>query len=286
MLLIEDLNGAGSAEYVLREFMSKQSLTKYTTEKDERGINEQKILKVEGPVCVSGCTTKENIYEDNADRSFLIHVDDSAKQQAQVLGYIKNRQAGLVDQLSEAKATELLKNAQRMLKQVKVVNKYAPQLMIPEQVFKKYRTLNHYLTLINTIALLHQYQREIKQDENGQAYIEVALSDIKLANELSKETLIRKSDPLTGGCRKFFERLKATVEEEKSFFARQIGESFGLYPMKVHRYLFQLEERGYVEQLKKSKKTGTECKVVNRQEYEALQEGVDILDRVYETLII
>ena len=286
VLLIEDLNGAGSAEYVLREFMSKQSITKYTTEKDERGTNEQKILKVEGPVCVSGCTTKENIYEDNANRSFLLHVDDSAKQQAEVLEYIKNRQAGLIDQDKENKATDLLKNAQRMLKPIKVVNKYAPQLMIPERVFKKYRTLNHYLSLINTIALLYQYQREIKEDNNGEPYIEVTLSDIELANSLSKETLIRKSDELTGENRKFFEALKEYVKKnnlEEGFHSKDIRTVFRLHPQKLSRYLLRLEQLDCIRQISYQKRN-FEYKITDWNEYEKLQEGVNILDGIYARL--
>ena len=63
VLLIEDLDGVYNALLPLREFMSKQSITKLTTDKDAKGNNVQKVLTVEGPICVSGANTKENIYK-------------------------------------------------------------------------------------------------------------------------------------------------------------------------------------------------------------------------------
>ena len=41
--------------------------------KNTKGETRTITLKVEGPVCVAGCTTKESLYEDNANRSFLIY---------------------------------------------------------------------------------------------------------------------------------------------------------------------------------------------------------------------
>jgi hypothetical protein len=45
---------------------------------------------VEGPICVSGATTKSNIYEDNANRSFLLHVDESPEHAREVMDYQEN----------------------------------------------------------------------------------------------------------------------------------------------------------------------------------------------------
>ena len=56
-----------------------------------------------------------------------------------------------------------------------------------------------YLTLIRTIALLHQHQRPRKMVEHrGRAveYIEVTLADIATANKLAHEVLGRSLDEL------------------------------------------------------------------------------------------
>ncbi|MBE5216016.1 DNA primase, partial [Pectobacterium sp. A535-S3-A17] len=62
-----------------------------------------------------------------------------------------------------------------------------------------------YLTLIQSIALLHQYQREVKTvSHRGQVieYIEVERSDIVLANRLAHEILGRTLDEMPPQTRK------------------------------------------------------------------------------------
>ena len=51
------------------------------------GEFKQKALYVEGPVCVAGATTKDKIYEDNANRSFQIHVNENSGHVEKVLEY-------------------------------------------------------------------------------------------------------------------------------------------------------------------------------------------------------
>ena len=80
LILIEDLDGADDVLYPLREIQSKKQVTKTVVIKDQKGKTKTVTLKVEGPVCVSGCTTKESLYEDNANRSFLIYIDESKEQ--------------------------------------------------------------------------------------------------------------------------------------------------------------------------------------------------------------
>ncbi|MBD2812592.1 DNA primase, partial [Xenorhabdus sp. Vera] len=62
-----------------------------------------------------------------------------------------------------------------------------------------------YLTLIQSIALLHQHQREVKVVEHrGQPleYIEVTQDDIRLANRLAHEILGRTLDEMPPQTRK------------------------------------------------------------------------------------
>jgi len=79
-----------------------------------------------------------------------------------------------------------------------------------------------YLTLIQSVALLHQYQRELKQVEHrGEVleYIEVTKSDITLANQLAHEILGRTLDELPPQTRK----LLILIREMASGLAVQFG---------------------------------------------------------------
>ncbi|MFK5949122.1 MAG: hypothetical protein QM500_10195 [Methylococcales bacterium] len=91
------------------------------------------------------------------------------------------------------------RNAQRLIKSLKVVNPFAEKLTFLNDKTRTRRDHKKYLTLIRSITLLHQYQREIKStycnDELIQ-YVEVTLDDIELANQLSHEVLGRSLDEI------------------------------------------------------------------------------------------
>lgn len=287
VLLIEDLDGVYNALLPLREFMSKQSITKLTTDKDAKGNNVQKVLTVEGPICVSGATTKENIYEDNANRSFLIYVDEGASHLNEVMEYQRRQQAGLINKAAQEKAKQELRNVQRLLqKDIQVINPYAIHLRIPDNVFKKLRTNMHYLKLIEIITFYHQSQRPVKKTAEGLKYIESTLEDIYWANWLVKDVLLKKSDELNGTLRDFFEDLKKLQQgkQRKSFYAKEVREHYRLNPMRVNRYLNELEMRSYLQRTGGNRKTGFEYEIIAWEEYGNLKAGIGILDSILEEL--
>jgi DNA primase len=90
-------------------------------------------------------------------------------------------------------------NAQRLLRPLAVVNPYADQLTFLDDRTRARRDHEKYLTLIDTIALLHQYQRTIKHTTHRSKaieYIEVTLADIAQANALAHDMLGRSLDEL------------------------------------------------------------------------------------------
>ena len=290
VLLIEDLEGVYNAFLPLREFMSKQSITKLTTDKDVKGNNVQKLLTVEGPICVSGATTMESIYEDNANRSFLLIIDETPSHLNEVMQYQRKQQAGMINESEQERAKQTLKNAQRLLRKIKVINPYAPQLEIPQCVFKKLRTNIHYLKLIEIVTFYHQHQREVKIDGQGKPYLITTLEDIGWANYLVKDTLLRKSDELSGELRNFFESLKTwmkTNDKESTcttFYAKDVRKSFRLHPMKLTRHLINLERRGLLKQLGGSRQNGYEYQIISWSDYEKLKSGIDIMDSILKKL--
>jgi DNA-binding MarR family transcriptional regulator len=288
VLLNEDLEGVYNAFLPLREFMSKQSISKLTTDKDAKGNNIQKLLTVEGPICVSGATTQGSIYEDNANRSFLLHIDESSNHLNQVMEYQRKIQAGIVNENQQQSAKQLLKNSQRLLRKVRVINPYATDLRIPDCVFKKLRTNMHYLKLIEIITFYNQYQRKWKKSQSNEYYIETAIEDIELANWLVKDNLLRKSDELNEDTRYFFESLKELAakkpKEAQSFYAKEIRQHFRMNPMKVNRYLHQLESRAYINRTGGNRKTGYEYEITAWEEYKLLKSNIDVLDEIIQKI--
>lgn len=280
LILIEDLDGAESVLYPLRELQSKKRITKTVVHKDTKGNTKTIHLTVEGPVSVAGCTTQESIYEDNSNRSFLLYIDESTQQDIRIMNYQRLISAGKIDAEQEYKSQELLKNVQRVLKPIKVINPYAEFLELPQSVFKPRRTNSHYLQFIEAITFYKQYQREEQANkETGEIYIETTIEDIQEANELIQEVLLRKSDLLNGACRQFFESLKAYLKKENqtTFTNAEIRRVLRINPSNQKRYMLQLQLADLVQKSKGDKRKGYVYEVVNYEDYETTNKQIEIL---------
>lgn len=288
LILIEDLDGAESVLYPLRELQSKKKITKTVTVKDSRGITKSIHLTVEGPVCVAGCTTRESIYEDNANRSFLIYLDESPAQDERIMQYQRRASAGIINKAEEHNVRELLKNTQRILQPLTVKNPFAEFLQIPKEVFKPRRTNSHYLQFIEAVTFYHQYQREQKTDEStGEIFIETTPEDIAEANKLLKQILLRKSDQLTGACRNYFEGLKAHLNNNKqsTFTNKEIRAAMRLPLSTAKRHNLELMNCGYIKLTESKKQKGYRYEVVSYEEYHALQNKITTaLDEALEKI--
>jgi len=305
LILIEDLDGAENVLYPLRELKSKSKITKTVTIKDTKGQTKTISITVEGPICVAGCTTKENIYEDNANRSFLIYLDESKEQDERIMQRQRLISAGKINTEEEQKIKKLLQNSQRLLQPITVKNPYAEYLKIPEEVFKPRRTNNHYLQFIEAITFYHQYQREQKVEvsrangnpdsdsvsgqieTSGEIYIETTLEDIESANNLMKPILLRKSDELTGACRSYLEKVKAYIEYEnkKTFKNSDIRKALKINASNQKRYTLTLTEGFYIKRVKDNKAKGYEYEITSYEEFKQLQNRIsNALDEGLENL--
>lgn len=290
LILIEDLDGAESVLYPLRELQSKKRITKTVVHKDRRGTTKTIHLTVEGPVSVAGCTTKESIYEDNSNRSFLLYIDESAEQDKRIMDYQRAVSAGQLDESAQLKAAELLRNVQRVLKPIKVVNPFAMGLSLPQSVFKPRRTNAHYLQFIEAITFYKQLQRESKFDtQTGEEYIVTTIDDIKEANGLITEVLLRKSDLLNGACRQFFESLKSYLKKEgqKTFTNAEIRRVLRINPSNQKRYMVQLQLAELVRKAKGDKRKGFCYEVVDYLDYENANKQIEqLLGSTLESLTV
>ncbi|MGE0567635.1 MAG: hypothetical protein AB7O73_06775 [Bacteroidia bacterium] len=289
LILIEDLDGAINVLFPLRELQSKKRISKTVTFKDTRGITKTITLTVEGPVSVAGCTTKERIYEDNANRSFLIYLDESSEQDNSIMNYQRLLSAGQINTDEQEQIKKLLQNTQRILQNIKIVNPYAPLLQLPKEVFKPRRTNKHYLDFIEAITFYHQYQREQKADENtGEIYIETSLDDIAEANKLMKEILLRKADELSGACRNYFEALKQWLQTENksSFTNYEARMALRENHSNQKRYMLQLQLGHFVKQVNQKEKSKTHhYEIVSTEEYKQLKNRIGtVLDEILQQL--
>jgi predicted transcriptional regulator len=291
LILIEDLDGILAALYPLRELQSKQRISKTVTIKDKNGNTKTIHLKVYGPVCIAGCTTKESLYEDNANRCFLIYLDESSEQDERVMNYQRKISAGKINTTDETQARQLLQNVQRILQPVTVINPYAEQLQIPKEVFKQRRSNAHYLAFIEVITFYNQYQRRWTDGDSGEiiyepggdvppsgskAFIETTIEDIEEANCLMKEILLRKSDELNGACRNYFEELKACIikSNQSSFTSTSIRNQLRIPISSVKRYHAALLSAGLIRKIENRNTKAWHYEIISKEEYMQLQNSI------------
>lgn len=288
LVLIEDLDGAEQALFPIRELQSKKKIIRTVPFKNTKGETKSIQLVVEGPVTIAGCTTKESIYEDNANRSFLIYIDERKEQDEKVMAYQRKLSAGKIDIAEQYKLIKQFQNMQRTLQPVQIRNSFAESLKIPEEVFKPRRTNAHYLAFVELITFYHQYQREKQHDpETGEEYIETSLEDIAEANKLMKEILLRKSDELNGATRSYLEKLKEYLQANKQtdYTNREIRQYLRIKGTTLRRYHNELLSSGMLRIKQGKKNTGYSYEVVCYEEYAKLHERINgMLDEILNRL--
>ena len=213
ILAIVEEEGAEKASYALKLLQSEGELTIASTGKDpQSGRMETQQYHVEGPVMIFLTTTAIDIDEELMNRCLVLSVDESKEQTQRIHQLQREAETlqGLQRQTQAKQQLTLLKNAQRLLEPLHVVNPFAPLLTFMSERTRTRRDHMKYLTLIRSIALLHQHQRPKKQ-QDGLTYIEATKADIALANQLAPEVLGRSLDELPPQTRRLLGHIKTLV---------------------------------------------------------------------------
>ena len=265
VFLIEDLEGALGVLFPIRELQSKKRISKTVTQKGKDGKLQTTTLVVEGPVSVIACTTGERIYEDNANRSILIYLNDSKAQDDKIMDYQKQQRAGLIDSSKEKEIQQKLQRMQKALDPVRVINPYAPLIDLPENFPKKRRALPILLSFMEAITYYHQYQRTVTiEPSDEKLYIETHPSDIEQGFKLLTKALLRRSDELSGAVREFYEQVSTitSTKEIIKFKVSDIRNEIKLTPRSIQQYLKELVEYGYIQITGGKQRTGYEYELL------------------------
>ncbi|AZK63874.1 DNA primase [Pectobacterium versatile] len=219
ILAIAEEEGVRQAAYALKLLQSDGELTIASTGKDDATGNlVTKQYTVKGPVMLMLTTTAIDVDEELLNRCLVLTVNESREQTEAIHALQRHKQTleGLLMENEKGYLTELHQNAQRLLRPLKVVNPFASQLTFLSDKTRTRRDHMKYLTLIQSIALLHQYQREVKTVEHRGTvieYIEVERSDIVLANRLAHEILGRTLDEMPPQTRKLLLLIQGMVNQ-------------------------------------------------------------------------
>ncbi|MEI7911501.1 MAG: CHC2 zinc finger domain-containing protein [Verrucomicrobiota bacterium] len=260
ILAIVEEKGAEKARYALKLLQSEQELTIASTGKDPRsGRMETQEYHVEGPVAILFTTTAIDIDEELMNRCLVLTVDESREQTERI--HALQREARTIDGLRlkrrRAETIELFQNAQRLLEPVAVVNPFAGQLRFTSGRTRTRRDHEKYLTLIDSITLLHQHQRPLHHDTVAGPHIRTTLDDIAAANRLAPEILGRSLDEIPPQTRHLLEHIKIHVrtmmdrdrldQRQCHFTRRDIREASCWSEFQVRMHLARLEQLEHIQ---------------------------------------
>ena len=216
VLAIVEEEGAERASYALKLLQSEGELTIASTGKDpQSGRMVTQEYHVEGPVMIMLTTTAIDLDEELLNRCIVLTVDESREQTRAIHVLQRERETlgGMLLKLDRDATLRLHRNAQRLLRPLRVVNPFAQRLTFLDDRTRTRRDHMKYLTLIRTLALLHQHQRPVK-NANSVQYLEATLEDIATANRLASEVLGRSLDELPPQTRRLLLLLDEFVRAE------------------------------------------------------------------------
>ena len=268
ILAIVEEEGAEKASYALKLLQSEGELTIASTGKDPHsGRMETQEYHVEGPVAIVFTTTSIDIDEELMNRCLVLTVDESRDQTERI--HVLQREARTIEGILAGERRKdivrVMQNAQRLLEPKRIANPFARELTFTSGRTRTRRDHEKYLTLIDTIALLHQHQREAitheVKSEAGRAsrtveMLPVTLDDIEAANRIAPEVLGRSLDELPPQTRRLLESIKTLVrakmkseniEQRLSIFSRrELREFTGWSETQTRLHLERLEAMEYV----------------------------------------
>lgn len=220
VLAISEEEGIERAKYALKILQSEKRISIATTTKDQlTGKLSTTEYVVEGPVVLFLTTTSVEIDEELQNRAVILTVNEEREQTKTILRNQREEETleGVLKRKKKEGIITFHQNIQRLIQPLAVVNPYAGELKFPDTRLRMRRDQKKYLTLIRTIALLHQYQREVRiaKDESGKEvlYIEVEKSDIELASILFSRVFGKNLDDLSPHTKKVLREIYEYVNE-------------------------------------------------------------------------
>jgi hypothetical protein len=269
------------ATRALREMLSAGRLTKLMPMKGEGGVIETRLIEQDGPIAYVETTTLTRIFAEDLNRHLLLNTDERPEQTKKIInklaaGYGSNSAAAAADTERIILRHHAL---QRTLKALPVVIPYAARVgeRMPAERVEVRRAFPQLMSMVEAVALLHQYQRE--RDTNGQ--IVAAEMDYRLAYKLLATPMARVlGDVISDPARRFFERLTKWAHGE--FTSAQAKREEKGSRSSVYGWLAELHDAGLVELVVPAKgKSPATWKVTNSQADDAGCSGLPSPEEVF-----
>ena len=260
LLIVDERDGSEEAEYPIRTLQTRRKLTLAVPIKDpSSGRIKTKMLEILGPIAYMESSTSATINPENLNRCFELYLDDSPGQTARIMAEQRRTRtlAGLAQDTRRDAALRLHQNAQRLLRPLKVVIPFAEALKFPAQWLRTRRDNERFLSLVEIVTFLHQYQRTVKTSPDGVEHVEATPDDYGKAYDLAKTVFAQTLQDVSKPAKDLFDQIKPMVEAETRrlsiaakdywFTRRTIREHTKLPDYTIKRVIRELEELEYLD---------------------------------------
>ena len=239
IVYIAELPGSDSSDYAIRSIQSENKLVIQLSIKDPKTNDffvKEKV--VEGPVGFLITTTKFRVNPENETRMFSVFTDPSKEQTSKILWFI----AGDEDEQIE---DEKWKVAFSQLVPYRVKIPYLELVLsrFPLEIRSR-RDAQRFKTLISVVTLIHQKNRELKEDKKGK-YLEATAADYYISKRIMNDFLSMSIFELSNVEKSILDIIKEKVEVRVEDLV-----DFGIEKRRLYRILNNLSERGFVQKLK------------------------------------
>ena len=257
VLFVSEEHGASRAAYALKLLISEGRLAIAWAGKDpDTGRLRTRSYGVEGPLSLLMTTTAAEVDPELANRLVVLGVDED-RAQTRAVQAAQRRAAtleGLVARLRRDDVVRLHRNAQRLLDPLPVVVPGAEELAFPDSSTRHRRDHQKLLSVIASIALLHQHQRpQGTLDVAGTTvrYVEASADDVALGVQLCQEVLVRAADELSPPARRLLSVMQSRTSQHAGtapvrFTRRELRELTGWSEHQVRVGLGRLVTLEYV----------------------------------------
>ena len=263
--VVMEADGAQKVEYPMRVMQSEGMVEIQVTEKDpDTGEWETHRRRVEGPINFIITTTKASIHNENETRNLSIYMDESLDQTRRIIEKTSDKYLDVYDDVP-LKELKRMQNFQRVLiKHDRVIIPYIKKISekFHLDVLRVRRDFNKLVALIETLALVHQYQRKIYLKE-GKRYLVASvkvyyIAKVILADALSKTIfeIPPKSEYLIERIRSLNQRKQK--DEEAEVTLKDISLESGWKIATIQKWIEPAVEAGFVEKISSGPGRGKE----------------------------
>ena len=261
IVIIDEKEGVDS-DYSMRTLLSAGKLVLGVVHKNPAtGEQSTKTIEVQGNVAVWDSTTANNVNPENLSRVWEVWLQSSSHELTERIHANQRKQyslEGWKENKEREQSIRIHRNAQRLLKPLKVNIPYYQKLSFPTSWTTTRRHNKRFLALLSVIALTFQHQKEIKTFD-GEPYIDADEKEYRIAYNLVKDILKTTLSPLSKEAQDLLTSASKLVKAQSDlegvemsayiFTRRQLREFAGWTAYKINKCLNELFQMEYIEKV-------------------------------------